>query len=103
MLMSPKLRCEAASKLGGGWTIAACGARKVRADSVATSGAGATAVCESIDSRWRLAGIVSGAGATAVTGNAGSLKLPAAVVDARGTAGWILFSDQATIFGRGTS
>ena len=91
MLMSPKLRCDAASTLGGGWTIAACGARRVREDSVSTSGVGATAVCESIGVRWRLAGIVSGAGATAVTGSAGSLRLAAAVVDARGTAGWAWF------------
>src|ERR1700694_4259233 len=103
MLISPKLRCEAASRLGGGWTIAACGARTVREDCVSTSGVGATAVCESIDAVWRLAGIASSAGATAVTGNAGSLRVAAAVVDASGIAGWALFCDHATILGRGTS
>src|ERR1700687_404128 len=45
MLMSPKLRCEAASTLGGGSTIAACGPRRVREDSVFSSGAGATTFC----------------------------------------------------------
>src|SRR5450432_968431 len=103
MLMSPKRRCEAASKLGAGCTTAACGARRMREDSVSTSGVGATAVCESIGDRRRLAGIVSGAGATAVTGSVGSLRLAALFVDARGIEGWILFCDQATILGRGTS
>ena len=102
MLMSPKLRCEAASTLGGGWTTAACGPRRVREDSEFSSGAGATTLCESIGVRWPLAGMVSGAGATAVTGSEGSLMLAAAAVDASGTAGWA-FCDQATIFGRATS
>ena len=103
MLMSPKLRCDAAFTLGGGSTIAACGARRVREDSVSNSGSGATAACESIGDRGRLAGIISGAGATAVTGSAGSLRLAAAVVVASGIAGWAVFCDQDTIFGRGTS
>src|ERR1700730_15064909 len=103
MLISHKLRCEAASRLGGGWTMAACGPRRVREDSVSTSGVGATAVCESIDAGWRLAGIASGAGATAVTGNAGNLELAAAVVDASGTAFWGVSCDHATILGKGTS
>jgi hypothetical protein len=75
----------------------------VREDSVSTSGAGATAACESIGAGWRLVGMVSGAGAMAVTGSSGTLRFAAAVVDASGTAGWALFCDQATIFGKGTS
>src|SRR4029077_15867116 len=102
MLMSPKLRCEAASTLGGGWTIAACGPRRVREDSALTSAVGATAVCERVGACWRLAGIVSGAGATAATGSVGILKFGVAV-DASGIAGWALFCDHATILGRGTS
>ncbi len=86
MLISPILRDDEASTLGGGATIAASGARKVREDSAFTSAAGATTFSESIGDRERLPGMVSGAGATAVKGSEGSLRF-AAAVDASGIVG----------------
>src|SRR5258708_20186325 len=70
MLMSPKLRCEAASKLGGGLTIAACGPRRLREDSPVTSPVGATPVCDKVGPCLRFVVILSPAAAPPPTAHA---------------------------------